>query len=77
MRWHALAFPALIAAALVGCNKSGTNGETGAVPGGTPADTSAVSAPAPAATDTTAMPAPGADTTTHSDTSMYKDSTAK
>lgn len=76
MRWHTLALPALIAAALVGCNKAGTNGETGAVPG-TPADTSAVSAPAPAATDTTAMPAPGADTTSHSDPSMQKDSTAK
>jgi hypothetical protein len=63
MKWHTVAFPAIVAAALIGCNKSGSNGETGAVPGGsTTTDTSvAAPAPTPSATDTTAMPAPGAD----------------
>jgi hypothetical protein len=81
MKWHTLAFPALVAAALVGCNqKSGTGGETGAVPGGAATDTStAAPAPTPSATDTTAMPAPGADSMSKPSDTTNKtaDSTAK
>jgi hypothetical protein len=80
MKWHTVAFPAIVAAALVGCtNKSGTGGETGAVPGGATTDTSvAAPAPAPSATDTTAMPAPADSMSKSSDTSSKPaDSTAK
>ncbi len=81
MKWHTVALPAIVAAALVGCtNKSGTGGETGAVPGGAATDTSmAAPAPTPSATDTTAMGAPGTDTMgTSSDTgSNTADSSAK
>jgi hypothetical protein len=78
MKWHTVAFPAIVAAALVGCNKPGTGGETGAVPGGATTDTS-LAAPAPSTTDTTmAAPAPGADSMSKSDTSSKPaDSTAK
>jgi hypothetical protein len=79
MKWHTVAFPAIVAAALIGCNKPRTNGETGAVPGGATTDTSvAAPAPTPSATDTTAMPAPGADSMSKSSDTMTKtDSTAK
>lgn len=79
MKWHTVAFPAIVAAALVGCSKPGSNGETGAVPGGATTDTSvAAPAPAPSATDTMAAPAPGTDSLSKSsDTSTKTDSTAK